>query len=65
MRGSCPLGGRRVTGYETPGGRYCAILGGTYQVTEAATPGQSERGRCALPDGRVCTAGKLWDGSCG
>ena len=65
MRGSCPVRGRRVTGYVTPGGRYCAIRGGTYQVTQVATAGHSERGSCTLPDGRVCTAAMLWDASCG
>ena len=33
FRGQCPMGGLRVTGYRTPGARYCVIRGGTYTVT--------------------------------
>src|SRR5688572_7458517 len=32
LRGECPVGGRRITGYSTAAGRYCAITGGTYTV---------------------------------
>jgi putative hemolysin len=30
LRGRCPKGGIRVTGYATPEERFCAIRGGTY-----------------------------------
>jgi len=29
LRGECPVGGRRITGYATQAGRYCAITGGS------------------------------------
>ena len=65
LRGECPVGGRRVTGFVTPGGRYCAIRGGSYQMTHAETATESERGRCRLPDGTVCEAAALIEGHCG
>jgi len=33
LRGACPAGGIKVTGYVTPQARYCAIRGGDYTVT--------------------------------
>ena len=33
MRGECPSGGVKVTGYVTPAAHYCAITGGTYAIT--------------------------------
>ena len=39
MRGECPVGGVKVTGYVTPAGRYCAITGGnTPSPTTVARP---------------------------
>ena len=64
LRGECPKGGRRVTGYATPGGRLCAIRGGTYRMTEAPTEDQPERGECRLPGGARCEAGALYAGAC-
>ena len=32
LRGQCPVGGLRVTGYVTPAARYCAITGGRYAI---------------------------------
>lgn len=63
FRGECPKGGLRVTGYETPAGRYCAITGGRYTVVSA--PGvMPERGTCALPGGRSCDADAWYAGTC-
>lgn len=63
LRGECPTGGLKVTGYATPAARYCAITGGQYTVTGASnTP--AERGTCALPDGRTCTAISHYQGAC-
>jgi hypothetical protein len=31
--GDCPVGGVKVTGYVTEAGRYCAITGGSYDIT--------------------------------
>lgn len=64
FRGACPKGGRRVTGYVTPGGRYCAILGGSYRMTGAATDSEPERGQCELPDGKTCAVAALYAGNC-
>ncbi len=63
LRGECPKGGLRVTGYVTPAGRYCAITGGRYAIV--SPPGTSpERGTCSLPNGRNCDAEALYDGTC-
>jgi len=58
MRGSCPIGGRRTTGYDTEAQRYCAWLGGQVFAVENAV--------CTLPDGRKCLADDLYNGKdCG
>ena len=63
MRGECPVGGIKVTGYVTPAARYCAITGGSYTVTGASnTP--KERGNCAFPNGKTCTAAGYFSGAC-
>ena len=64
MRGDCPDGGIKVTGYVTAAGRYCAIRGGRYSVTKQETPDAPEEGDCRLPDGTTCTAEAFYDGSC-
>src|SRR5688572_16940315 len=64
MRGECPMGGVRVTGYATAAGRYCAITGGRYSVT-AGHDASDERGNCALPGGKVCEAETYYSGGCG
>ena len=48
LRGACPVGGIKVTGYVTPQARYCAIRGGDYVVTRMQTAG-GEQGTCTLP----------------
>jgi hypothetical protein len=63
LRGECPVGGLRVTGYVTAAARYCAITGGQYAVTsESNTP--SERGTCAFPGGKTCDARAWYEGEC-
>lgn len=64
LRGECPVGGRRITGYATQAGRYCAITGGQYTVT-AGNNSSDEKGTCSLPGGKVCEAEKYYDGTCG
>ena len=64
LRGECPKGGRRVTGYATPGGRLCAIRGGTYRMTRPETKDQLEGGECRLPGGKTCAADALDAGTC-
>jgi putative hemolysin len=63
MRGRCPVGGLRVTGYVTPAARYCAITGGRYAVV-AGSGTADERGSCSLPDGKVCDAAAYYAGNC-
>jgi putative hemolysin len=63
-KGYCPVGGVKVTGYNTPAARYCAITGGQYTVT-GTTPDGEEAGDCALPSGEVCNAWHYYNGVCG
>ena len=63
LRGQCPAGGLRVTGYVTPAARYCAITGGSYTISSASNSA-TEQGDCRLPDGRVCSAAAHFDGNC-
>jgi putative hemolysin len=52
MRGDCPVGGIKVTGYVTSAATYCAITGGTYAVT--GNSGQDdEQGICTFKNGGV------------
>ncbi|HMN46515.1 MAG TPA: DUF333 domain-containing protein [Povalibacter sp.] len=63
LRGECPAGGRRITGYATEAGRYCAITGGTYTVT-AGDDAATEKGTCQLPGGKQCDADAYFRGEC-
>jgi putative hemolysin len=63
MRGECPTGGIKVTGYVTPAARYCAITGGTYAVTAAGNTAV-ERGTCTFADGKECAAAAYFNGTC-
>ena len=63
LRGECPVGGLRVAGYATDAGRFCAISGGSYQVT-ANSNRSDEKGTCTLPGGRKCDAVAFFDGTC-
>ncbi|HSN78325.1 MAG TPA: beta-Ala-His dipeptidase, partial [Anaerolineae bacterium] len=63
LRGDCPLGGLKVTGYATPAARYCAITGGTYTIT-ANSGADDEQGACTLPDGGLCDAWDYYNGLC-
>jgi putative hemolysin len=64
LRGACPVGGIRVTGYITPQARYCAIRGGDYQVTREQTATAPEAGACTLPGEPACDALALYEGRC-
>ena len=64
LRGACPAGGLRVTGYATPAARYCAITGGRYAVT-ANDNRPDEQGTCSLAGGKVCDAVAYHAGRCG
>jgi putative hemolysin len=63
LRGECPVGGVKVTGYVTEAGRYCAITGGVYNVT-GDTGADPEQGTCTFPDGSQCDAWDYYNGIC-
>lgn len=58
FRGECPVGGRKITGYETEAQTFCAITGGTVQGlgTDNVT--------CKKFDGTVCGVDKNFNGEC-
>ncbi|HMS22572.1 MAG TPA: DUF333 domain-containing protein [Candidatus Levybacteria bacterium] len=56
MRGECPVGGVKTTGYDTMGQKYCAWLGGQTLAIQNST--------CTLPDGTVCSTENLYNGTC-
>jgi len=64
LRGECPVGGLRVTGYATEAARYCAITGGRYAIT-GRSGAADEEGTCALPGGASCDADAYYRGTCG
>lgn len=63
MRGQCPKGGLKVTGYATKAAEYCAITGGTYRVTGRSNTSQ-EQGSCTFHSGKVCGAEAYYQGKC-
>jgi putative hemolysin len=63
LRGECPVGGVKVTGYVTPAAQYCAITGGEYQVTGNSNTDQ-EQGTCTFQNGQVCDVWDYFDGEC-
>ena len=63
LRGDCPAGGVKVTGYITPAAQYCAITGGTYAIT--GNSGQDdEQGTCTFKNGSQCDAWDYYNGKC-
>lgn len=63
MRGDCPVGGVKVTGYVTPAAVYCAITGGEYTVTGKTNTDQEE-GTCTFKSGRTCDVWAYYNGTC-
>jgi len=64
MRGDCPVGGIKVTGYITDAAVYCAITGGTYTISGTDAAG-IEQGTCTLPDGTTtCDVWEYYNGIC-
>lgn len=64
LRGHCPSGGLKVTGYPTAAARHCAATGGHYRVTRAGEAEREEAGDCILPDGQQCAADAFYRGAC-
>lgn len=58
LRGQCPLGGLKITGYDNEAEIYCAITGG--QVEGVGT----ENPMCKRIDGTYCNAQANLDGEC-
>lgn len=63
LRGDCPVGGIKVTGYVTPAAQYCAITGGTYTVT-SESGAENEQGTCTFKDGSECDVWAYYNGQC-
>ena len=63
LRGECPVGGRKITGYVTEAARYCAITGGRYDIT-ANSGAENEQGTCTLSSGKICAADAYLNGEC-
>jgi putative hemolysin len=58
LRGQCPVGGLKITGYENDAQIYCAITGGQVEGVGTATP------MCKRTDGTYCSAQANLDGEC-
>jgi putative hemolysin len=63
MRGECPSGGVKITGYVTSAAQYCAITGGEYTVTGSSNTEQ-EQGTCTFKNGKACDAADYFAGTC-
>lgn len=62
LRGDCPVGGLKVTGYVTEAGRFCAITGGTYAATSDGSA-DPEQGTCTFQDGTQYDAWDYYNGA--
>ncbi|MDD4412521.1 MAG: DUF333 domain-containing protein [Patescibacteria group bacterium] len=56
LRGDCPIGGRKTTGYDTIAQKFCAWSGGKTLATENAV--------CTFGDGSTCLADDFYKGTC-
>lgn len=54
LRGECPAGGVKITGYQTEQAKSCAIIGGNY----------SEKSDSCTFKNKECSAKKLFSGEC-
>jgi TolB protein len=64
MRGQCPVGGVKITGYATTAAAYCAITGGEYAAT-GNSGAADEQGTCTFKDtGVVCDVWEWYNGKC-
>jgi len=58
LRGQCPVGGVKITGYENDAEIYCAITGGQIEGVDTPVP------MCKRIDGTYCNAQANLDGDC-
>jgi putative hemolysin len=63
LRGECPVGGLKITGYVTPAAVYCAISGGTYAITGSSNT-NNEQGTCTFKGGSQCDVWAYYNGTC-
>ena len=63
MRGDCPVGGVKITGYVTQAAVFCAITGGEYKITANSNTDQ-EQGTCTFKSGKTCDAAAYFAGTC-
>jgi putative hemolysin len=63
LRGDCPVGGIKITGYITPAAQYCAITGGIYKIV-ANGNSDWEQGICSFKNGRTCDVWSYYAGKC-
>jgi hypothetical protein len=54
MRGACPVGGLKITGYDNDQQIYCAITGGVVDM---------EKSTCTI-NGQICGSVEYYQGSC-
>ena len=62
LRGVCPEGGLKITGYATDAEVYCAITGGTYNVPNEKA--EKEQGTCEFKSGKKCDVWEYFNGKC-
>lgn len=58
LRGECPVGGLKITGYDNEAEIFCAITGGQVEGVGTDTP------MCKRVDGTYCNAQANFDGDC-
>lgn len=58
LRGQCPVGGVKITGYDSEAQVYCAITGGQVEDVDTPVP------MCKRVDGTFCNAQSNLDGEC-
>ncbi len=56
LRGNCPKGGVRTTGFDTIEQKYCAWVGGQTLAIKNA--------KCTFSDGTVCSDEAVYNGTC-
>ena len=56
IRGECPVGGRKTTGYDTVDQNYCAWLGGDTAAVKDSV--------CTFKNGKKCLTIDLYNGKC-
>lgn len=56
LRGECPVGGVKTTGYDTVDQKFCAWSGGKTLAVENSD--------CTFPNGKVCKTTDFYNGTC-